>query len=103
MPGAEADKVACRTPNADGVTNIPAWKFEAMRAAILAALAGGPLTLKALTDAVPDHLSDTDRAGMGSVGWHVATVKLELEMRGEIGRVPGATPQQIELRQESEA
>ena len=39
-----------------------------------------------LDDAVRRRLSAADLARMGSVAWHVTTVKLELEVRGEITR-----------------
>jgi hypothetical protein len=96
---AEGDKVACRTPaeGRDGVTNIPAWKFEMMRDAIRTALAGKTLPFADLAQAVKDQLSDEDRARLGSIGWHVTTVKLELEVRGEIERLSVKGPQQIRL------
>ena len=33
----------------------------------------------------------------GSIGWYVTTVKLDLEARGVIERVPNVTPQQLRL------
>ncbi|MEL6645541.1 MAG: hypothetical protein AAFQ79_16540 [Pseudomonadota bacterium] len=42
------------------------------------------------------QLTDTQRADLGAIGWHVTTVKLEPELRSEIRRLPGTTPQQIE-------
>ena len=91
------DKVACRTPAAgrDGVTNIPAWKFDLIRDAILGILSEGPAPFSDLAVEVKARLSADDLSKLGSVGWHVTTVKLEMEMRGEIERVPGAGPQQI--------
>ncbi|MEM7440393.1 MAG: hypothetical protein AAF393_12400 [Pseudomonadota bacterium] len=81
-------KVACRTPNQDkpGVTNIPEWKFNALRAAILQELAAGDVPFSELGKRAAQHLSEEDLSNLGSVGWHVTTVKLELEVRGEIGR-----------------
>lgn len=37
-------------------------------------------------------LTPERRANLGSVGWYATTVKLALEVRGEIRRVPGASP-----------
>ncbi len=34
----------------------------------------------------------------GSISWFVTTVKLDLEARGEIERVPGSSPQKLRLR-----
>ncbi|WP_299704655.1 hypothetical protein [uncultured Tateyamaria sp.] len=91
------DKVACRTPaeGRDGVTNIPAWKFDAVRGAILGALDGGPILYKDLNAAVQARLDDQTLADLGKLSWHVVTVKLELEVRGEIERLDVKGPQQI--------
>ena len=91
------DKVACRTPaeGRDGVTNIPAWKFDAVRAAILNALQGGPILFKNLNAAVQERLDAQTLADLGKLGWHVVTVKLEMEVRGEIERLEVKGPQQI--------
>ena len=93
-------KVPCRTPNPGkpGVTNIPEWKFNAIRTAILALLQDqGEVRWSALTDLVTDRLSPEDRANMGSVGWYTVTVKLEMEVRGEIVRGTGKGPQAIKM------
>ncbi len=91
------EKVACRTPakGRDGVTNIPAWKFDAVRGAILEALADGPVFYKDLNDAVAEQLDSETLEGLGKLGWHVVTVKLEMEVRGEIARLDVKGPQQI--------
>ena len=88
------ERVACRTPaeGRDGVTNIPAWKFEAVRRAILDELAEGDIVNKDLRDRVGARLSAEDLANLGKLGWHVVTVKLEMEVRGEIARLPGSGP-----------
>ena len=93
------DRVACRTPNPDrpGVTRVPAWKFDACRAAIRAALAEGEMAAKDVPAAVGARMDAGDLARLGSLGWHVTTVRLELEVRGEIERVPGATPLRLRL------
>jgi len=64
------EKVTCRTPTEgrDGVTNLPKWKFDAIQSAILTVLK-----------------------------WHVTSVKLEMEVRGEIERIPGRVPQRLKL------
>ena len=92
------DRTPCRTPNADGVTNIPTWKFQAVRTAILAAVdAAGDegLPFSAVSAEVKSRLNADDLARLGSVGWHATSVKLELEVRGEIARMDGISPQRI--------
>ena len=94
------DKVACRTPNPDkpGVTNIPAWKFDAVRRAILEVLTDkGDVRWSELTDLVAQRLTPAERADLGSVGWHTVSVKLEMEVRGEIRRRATKGPQVIGL------
>ncbi|WP_017931599.1 DUF6958 family protein [Robiginitomaculum antarcticum] len=91
-------KTACRTPNADGVTNIPTWKFEAVREALLCAIddAGdGGLTFKAMTRSVTSRLSEDVLSKLGSVGWRTMAVKLELEVVGEIRKVDQKSPQRL--------
>ncbi|MEL7257971.1 MAG: hypothetical protein AAFN80_09025 [Pseudomonadota bacterium] len=92
-------RVACRTPaeGRDGVTNIPEWKFDAVRSAILDALRNGDIAFKNLKDAVAARLSNDKLKRLGSLGWHTTTVKLELEVRGELERLPNQTPQTIRL------
>ena len=94
------DKVPCRTPNPDkpGVTNLPAWKFDTIRSAVLDVLADkGDVKWADLTGLVGEKLSPEERENMGSIGWHTVSVKLEMEVRGEIRRVPGKGPQIIKL------
>ncbi|MEL7126121.1 MAG: hypothetical protein AAGK30_07820 [Pseudomonadota bacterium] len=93
------DKVACRTPaeGRDGVTNIPTWKFELIRAHMLDLLADGPKVYNDVRDAIGARLTTDEAAALGKLGWHVITVKLELEVRGEIERVKAKGPQQIRL------
>ena len=92
-------KVACRTPaeGRDGVTNIPAWKFELVRQAVLDVLAEGDIPNAQLRDKVGTRLSPDDLDRLGKLGWHVVTVKLELECRGEVARRPGTGPMVIGL------
>lgn len=90
------EKVACRTPEgkSDG-TRIPAWKFHMLRAAILNAIGAAGLDgvlNKELNAAVETRLTADELDRLGKLGWHVVTVKLELEVRGEIARMKGKSP-----------
>lgn len=94
------EKIACRTPTEgrDGVTRIPAWKYHLVRKAILHAVeSAGPdgLPLAQLVAAVKARLSQGDLARLGSLGWHCTTVKLEMEVAGEIARAPGKGAQRL--------
>ena len=91
------DKVACGTPNPgrSGVVNIPAWKFDAVRAAVLKAVSDGPMTIGAVRAYVADSLPSDIRDKLGSLNWHVTTVRLEMERRGELERLPKSRPMTI--------
>ena len=84
------ERIPCRTPAGSSATNIPAWKFDACREAILAELSDGPMRASAMANAAGRRLTDQARRDLGSLGWHVTTVRLELEVRGEIERLPGS-------------
>lgn len=70
-------------------------KYDMMRAAILDVLrARGPVSFMKLNAAVERKLKG---AFDGSIPWYFVTVKLDLEARGEIRRVPNSKPQIIEI------
>lgn len=92
------DKVECRSPTrGDQGTRIPRWKYDTVRRAILSAMAanGDGLAFKDLPAQVARALSPEERRRLGSVSWYTTVVKLDLEVRGELRRVPGARPQKL--------
>lgn len=96
----EPDKIACFTPTKgrSGSTNIPRWKYECIRRAILNVLSessDGQILFKHLAEHVQEKLTSNQLAKLGSVKWHVTTVKLNMEVEGELERVPQATPQTL--------
>lgn len=84
------DRTPCRTPTGTSATNIPTWKFDACRAAILSVLAEGETEARDLAERAGARLSGADRDALGKLGWHVTAVRLEMEVRGEVERVAGA-------------
>ncbi len=92
-------KVACRTstPGRNGVTNIPQWRFEIIRRAIIEVMATGEVRFAELPDLVRERLTEDDKDRLGSIGWNVTTVKLEMEVRGEVIRLEGKGPQRLVL------
>jgi len=75
--------------------NIGTEKYEIIRKAILSILcAQKEMTFMKLTRAVE---KEVDGKFEGSVTWYVTTVKLDLEARGEVKRVPHSRPQLIKL------
>lgn len=95
---ASGSKVLCRTPTPgkQGV-RIPAWKFDLVRKAILKSVPRNKkgVPFKDLSGLVAGNIPAVDRAKLGSVTWYTVCVKLELEVRGEIERVPGPGPQRV--------
>lgn len=70
-------------------------KYDAMRDAILAAVPAEPpgVPFRELRDRL--QLAGTEFADGASIGWYLTTVKLDLEARGLIARVPGARTQHL--------
>jgi len=70
-------------------------KYDTMRVSILDALKTyGSMTFAELGAVVDENLGGSFD---GSVSWYFTTVKLDLEARGEIRRVPKSKPQMIEI------
>ncbi len=70
-------------------------KYDVMSAAILGVLKErGPMSFMKLNAAVERKL---EGAFDGSIPWYFVTVKLDLEARGVIRRVPDSKPQIIEI------
>jgi len=81
-------------PKKQGV-RIDRQKYEAIKAAVLAAIAAArELPFSQLAEAVEARLKTPFD---GSIGWYTTTVKLDLEARGLIERVPGKQPQHLRL------
>ena len=81
-------------PAKQGVS-IEKQKYAVMRAAILRNLrTQGPVTFTQLAALVEADLQDTFS---GSIMWYFTTVKVDLEARGEIRRLPNSRPQVIEI------
>lgn len=81
-----SDKILTQHPEGKRGVNIDRTKYDQVRSAILDA------TFQELNEAVGRHLEGRFD---GSIGWYFTTVKLDLEARGEIERLPGSSPQRI--------
>jgi hypothetical protein len=91
------ERVMTRHPDPGKVgVNIRKDKYDRIRDAILKVLRmEGEVLFKDLPAEVELQLKGTFE---GSIGWYVTTVKLDLEARGVIERIPGSTPQKSRLR-----
>jgi len=75
--------------------NISKAKYEIIRNAILCVLeTKKEITFMNLSRAVEKEVNGTFE---GSVNWYVTTVKLDLEARGIVKRVPSSRPQLVKL------
>jgi hypothetical protein len=78
-------------------TKISQEKYNIVSAAILAVVPTGNsgVELKRLAGMVKARLSTKERDAVGSLDWYVMAVKLDLEARKRIERVPDVTPQRL--------
>lgn len=81
-------------PTKQGV-RIEKAKYDVVRETILSILhTYGPMTFTEVATMVEDQLQGNFD---GSVMWYYTTVKLDMEARGELRRVPKSKPQVVEL------
>jgi hypothetical protein len=77
--------------------NISKRKYDVIKETIVASLrAHDVMTFTNLNKDVHDRLGSFD----GSISWYVTTVKLDLEARQVVERIPGTSPQQLQLVKE---
>lgn len=96
-----AKKISTLHPEGKQGVNIDEEKYKIIKDAILDLLKShGSITFKTLTDTLVMNLQDTFE---GSVAWYVVTVKLDLEARHIIERIPGTSPQHIRLIRKPQA
>lgn len=89
--------VATRNPLADRkAPRVDAERYAAMRAALLEVVPceGEGVPFASLPSLVADVVPEATFRG-ASIPWYVATVKLDLEARGLLRRVPGSRPQRL--------
>jgi hypothetical protein len=95
MKSKEEERI--RTLNLDGKkgVNIPVRKYNQMKEFVLATLKKEKeLTWQELVD-----IADKELEGKfdGNIGWHLISVKLDLEARGIVERIPNVSPQRLKL------
>ncbi len=94
------EKILVETPTpGKQPTRITRWKYDLIRAAILAVVPTDEhgVEFSALPQLVEAQVSAQDLQRLGSVSWYTTTVKLDLEVKGEIERIPGSKPQRLRL------
>jgi hypothetical protein len=90
-----AERIMTLHPEGKQGVNIDREKYEAIRQGILESLSEQrTMNFRDLPAAVEARLP---KAFDGSISWYTITVKLDLEARGIIERVPGRSPQMLRL------
>jgi len=90
-----AEKIMTLHPEGKAGVNISKAKYDQVRGAIEGALrAKNELTFQELLDAVGEGLEGKFQ---GSIPWYATTVKLDLEARKVIERVPHSRPQLLRM------
>lgn len=89
------ERIMTLHPEGKAGVNIERSKYDRIRKAIMDTLGGrGETAFRDLPEEVARRLAEPFD---GSVSWYVTTVKLDLEARGLIERVPGKGPQHLRL------
>lgn len=94
----DEERILCQTPSpGKQATRIPRWKYDTIRRAIFEAMGSTAdgIAFKDLPREVARTLSAEERERLGSVSWYTTVVKLDLEVKGELKRVPGVRPQHL--------
>lgn len=89
------EKILTLHPEGKSGVQISKEKYDSIREAILEIIGNrGLISFKDLTGSIQRQL---EAHFEGSIPWYVTTVKLDLEARRLIERVPGSSPQQLRL------
>jgi hypothetical protein len=94
----DQDKIVTLHPDpARSGVRIDRWKYDLVRRAILTTVPRrlGGYPFRELPAALRGIIPQAQLRRLGSLTWYTVTVKLDLEARGEIERVPGVQPQRL--------
>ena len=93
-------RVVCHTPTpGKKPTRIHRWKYDLLRGIILDILAGSPdgVEFRTLPNLIDARLNAEQKANLGSTSWYTTTVKLDMEVKRDIERIPRVSPQRLRL------
>lgn len=96
MPSSDEEHILTLHPEGKRGVSISKAKYDMVRATLLACLKGKEMTHEELMTCITKKLQSKFE---GSMKWYAETVKLDLEARGEIERVPGRKYQRYRLRE----
>lgn len=94
------EKITTLHPQGKAGVNISKVKYDQVRAVVLAVIENQqPITFTEMADISSDLLKEQQFKGKPM--WYVTTVKLDLEARGLIERIPKTSPHQLRLKKTS--
>lgn len=91
-----AEKFLTLHPEGKKGVNIDQKKYEMVREAILSAVKEHEVI--SFTNLMEEVGRRVDDSFEGSIAWYTTSVKLDLEARDALERIPGRSPQQIRLK-----
>ncbi len=90
-----SERIMTLHPDGKAGVNIRKQQYDTIKEAILAVISErGEVFFKELPTAVDEQLNHNFG---GSISWYVTTVKLDLEARNIIERIPKSSPQRLRL------
>ena len=89
------EKMLTQHPQGKKGVNISKEKYDIIRKTIIESLKSNELTYTLLTENVKERLNNKFE---GAIGWYVETIKLDLEARNIIERIPQTNPQLYRLK-----
>jgi len=89
------DKVQLKHPQGKKSVSMSKGKYDLLKPAILKYLrTGGESTFSGISKAIEKDFKTKGHTFQGSLPWHLEWVKLDLEARKVIRRIPNTTPQE---------
>lgn len=91
-----SEKIITLHPDGKKGVNIDSSKYNQVRETLIGILDDQP----EITYQEMDKIANQQLKGnfTGSISWYVVTVKLDLEARGIIERIPGTSPHKIRIK-----
>ncbi len=89
------ERIVCYTPaSGSKPTSIHLWKYLVVRDALLRTVPKNDPGIEAqrLPEIVGETLGPQDKKELGSLTWYTTTVRLHMEVEGELIRVPKSKP-----------
>lgn len=90
------EKIMTLHPQGKKGTHILKRRYDVIRDYILKTIeAAGEITYESLNDRAQSEIKDFD----GKINWYIVTVKLDLEARSIIERIPKTSPHKLRMKQ----